>query len=301
MSIARCRHCHLPLTDDEARSGACPTCGGTLAEPTATPAPAVIEKQPRRSSPLWLLAAAVMMFLLVGWGTYPWVTQPADPGTPSIERLAEMPHPVPAPAPTPVVVEPRKPEVLAIGPVMVEPPIVKVPDPVKVEVPPMPGPMAPAGGKLRVQYLCREPAARTNQLSFQLKILNDGDEDIPLSELSLRYWYTRDGDRIQNHWCDYADLGATNVQAGFRALPRILNGADTCLEIRFGPRAPVLKAGRTTGEIQHRVAKEDWSNYNQADDYSFAPRERGWVDAPHITLYRKEKLIWGTEPGTRPQ
>jgi hypothetical protein len=119
---------------------------------------------------------------------------------------------------------------------------------------------------------------------------------VPLHELTLRYWYTRDEDKELKHWCDYATVGATHVRATFHRIAKPAKNADTFLEIGFARPAGAVAAGADSGEVQSRTALSDWSNFNQSDDYSFDPKAADWTDAPRITLYRNGKLVWGTEP-----
>jgi len=57
--------------------------------------------------------------------------------------------------------------------------------------------------------------------------------------------------------------------------------------------------GESSGEIQNRAAKDDWSVCNQANDYSFDAAKTSYADWPRVTLYRRGALVWGIEPGTR--
>ncbi len=48
-----------------------------------------------------------------------------------------------------------------------------------------------------------------------------------------------------------------------------LNGADTYLELSFTAPDSLYPAS-TTGNIQQRMAKSNWSAFNQADDHSYS-------------------------------
>jgi gliding motility-associated-like protein len=49
-----------------------------------------------------------------------------------------------------------------------------------------------------------------------------------------------------------------------------------------------------TGNIQYRIAKTDWSAFNQANDYSF--QAGASQENPHVCVYYQGQLIYGTEP-----
>jgi hypothetical protein len=153
------------------------------------------------------------------------------------------------------------------------------------------------GGPLQLLYRCGDRNATDNQIKPQLKIANAGRTPVSLSEVTVRYWYTCDGPKPQRSWCDYAKMGNQHVSFSFHRLPRAVTGADGYLQVAFAETAPVLAPGDDSGEIQIRFAKEDWSPYNETDDYSFDPEKTDFSAAPHVTLYRKGILIWGVEPG----
>ena len=70
-------------------------------------------------------------------------------------------------------------------------------------------------------------------------------------------------------------------------------GASHYLEAGFG--SGTLAAGASTGEIQLRINKSDWSSFQEADDYSRAT-STAFTDAPKIGLYLGSTLTWGTAP-----
>jgi hypothetical protein len=149
---------------------------------------------------------------------------------------------------------------------------------------------------LVVEYRCPD-AASANQIRAHVRIANHLEQAVPLRELTLRYWYKAGGDKPQKFWCDYAKVGAENVTAAFHKLRNPTAAADTYLEIGFKEAAASIEPGGDSGEIQIRVANEDWSNFDQQGDYSFDALKRDFSESPHVTLYRNGKRVWGTEPG----
>ena len=152
------------------------------------------------------------------------------------------------------------------------------------------------GGDLAVQYRCTGTDPHQNQIGAHFQIVNRGRQDVPLRDLSIRYWFVEAGDKPLKFWCDYAKLGGTNVTAAFHKLDKPTTGADSYLEISFSDAAGVVPAGGDSGEIQTRSAKDDWSNFDQSRDYSFDASKTAFADAPRVTLYRRGRLTWGVEP-----
>jgi endoglucanase len=151
---------------------------------------------------------------------------------------------------------------------------------------------------LKLQYRAADTNAGDNQIKPHFNIVNLGTSAVPLSELKIRYWYTREGTASQNFWCDYSAIpgSCTNLSGAFVQVSPARTGADFYLEVSFTPAAGSILAGGQSGEIQTRFAKTDWSNYNETGDYSFDPTKTSFADWTHVTLYRNGVLVWGTEP-----
>lgn len=144
----------------------------------------------------------------------------------------------------------------------------------------------PSTGTVKVQYRTSDGSASTNTLRPLFQILNTGSSAIPLPELKLRYWYSKEGSASQNYYCDWAAMGCGNIITSF---------GNNFMEIGFA--GGTLPANGNTGEIQSRIAKADWTNYTQTGDYSFDPSKTSFTDWNKVTLYRNGALVWGIEPG----
>lgn len=140
-----------------------------------------------------------------------------------------------------------------------------------------------------VQYACRTNYAKVNSIQAGFKIENRGAGDIFLNDLTLRYFYTKEGTVEENLYVDYAAIGSGNITHTFK---------DSYLELGFTDGAGILTAGNSTGEILVRFNKEDWSAYDQADDYSFNPAGSDYADTDKILLYYNGQKVWGVEAGS---
>lgn len=150
-------------------------------------------------------------------------------------------------------------------------------------------------GDLKIQAFNGNTSASTNGISPKFKIVNTGTSAITLSDVKLRYYYTIDGEKAQNFWCDWSSIGGANVTSNFVKLATPVAGADYVLEIGFTSSAGTLNPGQSA-EIQARFSKTDWSNYNQANDYSFKASSSQFADNEQVTGYMNGQLVWGIEP-----
>jgi aryl-phospho-beta-D-glucosidase BglC (GH1 family) len=158
-----------------------------------------------------------------------------------------------------------------------------------------PGP-GPAG--LRVQYRAGNQSVGDNQLGPHFQIVNGGTTTVTLSQVTMRYWYTVDGARPQTLWCDWTPRGCNNLSGTFVSVSPARAGADTYVEVRFAAGMGTLTPGQSTGEIQTRVSKDNWTNYNEAGDHSFDGTKTSFADWNRVTLYVNGALVWGVEPGS---
>ena len=143
----------------------------------------------------------------------------------------------------------------------------------------------PVEGSLALQYKCANTDASDNQITPHFRIVNNTGEEIPLSECTIRYWYTVDGERPQNFWCDWARVGSANVGGSFHKLGSAAYGADYYLEVSFAPGAGTIAPGGDSGDVQCRFAKNDWTVYSENGDYSHGPATSGYAESTRITLY----------------
>jgi mannan endo-1,4-beta-mannosidase len=137
----------------------------------------------------------------------------------------------------------------------------------------------------------------TNTITNSFQIYHAGGEDLDLSKLVLRYYYTREGIAPETFHCDNAALRIEKdpwyvsytgqVIGEYFLLDKEEAGAGRYLEIKFDKTGKLMEGATLT--IDTRMSKNDWSFYDQSDDYSY--QKDG-----NITVYYDGQLILGTEP-----
>jgi chitinase len=158
-------------------------------------------------------------------------------------------------------------------------------------------PTTQAASSLSVQYLVGTGGSGTTtaQLAPYLQITNNTTASVALSQLKIRYWFTRDSAQSVVAACDWAQIGCATVTQTTAALTPAQTNADYYVEVGF--TTGTLNAGSNTGEIELRIYKSDWSNFDQSNDYSFDATKTSFADWTQVTLYNGSTLVWGTAPG----
>lgn len=155
-----------------------------------------------------------------------------------------------------------------------------------------PVPTTPPAGNMKVRYKCGEATETAPQIRPFINIVNNGSASVAMSELTVRYYYSKDSTASEEFHVDYAVIGTSNVTGQF---------GSNYLEVGFTSGAGTINGNAQSGEIQLRCNKTDWSSYNQANDWSFDGSIASFTDWDRITLYRNGELIWGYEDdGTTP-
>ncbi|WP_406098877.1 glycoside hydrolase family 6 protein [Streptomyces sp. NBC_01013] len=148
-------------------------------------------------------------------------------------------------------------------------------------------------GALKVQYKNTDSSATDNQIRMGLQLVNTGSTAVDLSTVKVRYWFTPEaGASTFGTSCDWAVIGCGTLTHSVKSAGSAA-GASHYLEVGFG--SGTLAAGASTGEMQLRLNKSDWSNFNEADDYSRST-STSYADASKIGVYVTGALSWGTAP-----
>jgi putative nucleotidyltransferase with HDIG domain len=148
----------------------------------------------------------------------------------------------------------------------------------------------PAAVSVQVNYGDANPLLLTNQLMPEIEVVNTGTTPIDLAGISVRYWFTEDGNFGLKYTCTYAASGCGGITGTF-----VKTGgkdADHYLQLQL---SGTLAPGASTGMIQQRINKANLSIFDQSNDYSYGSSmaTQAWT---RITAYNNGKLIWGVEP-----
>jgi len=139
-----------------------------------------------------------------------------------------------------------------------------------------------------------ETFASSGMIKPDFEIVNRLGYDVPLAEVRLRYYYSLEAADAETYQCFFL-LAQNNCTAEVT----ITFGGDATnhyFDLTFPDNAFSITArGGTTELISLGITKEDFSHYDQTNDYSFRP-EPGRTTQENITLYVNDVPVWGIEP-----
>lgn len=157
-----------------------------------------------------------------------------------------------------------------------------------------PQPVTSNPSNLVLQYRAADTDAANNQMKPHFNIKNNGITAVHLSDLKIRYYFTQDSTQTINRWIDWANVGASNITTSVGTVSGV--NADHYIELTFSSGAGSIAPGGQSGEIQLRVHQNDWSNWNEANDYSYDSTKTSYANWNKVTLYHNGALVWGLEP-----
>ncbi|GAB3739000.1 hypothetical protein GCM10028816_44470 [Spirosoma lituiforme] len=149
-------------------------------------------------------------------------------------------------------------------------------------------------------YSQAKDGTTTSQIQTRVELRNTGNVALAVSSLKLRYYFTSDNGQTANVFVDYADIGASNVQARVVRLPSPVNGADSYVELSFAGNSMQVNALSSLGVIDFRLVRSDNGLFDQNNDYSYGANYGTVGLNNRITAYLNNQLIYGTPPSGAP-
>lgn len=132
-----------------------------------------------------------------------------------------------------------------------------------------------------VEYKPIANLASSQQIHAELKIKNTGTQSASLSNLSVQYYFTKEGTAPMVGISDYAAV----LGANYRVLTSNVAFAfdSTKINVTFGSTSGVLLGGETL-QFQLRAYKNDWTYQNQSNDASFNGAITNFTPVTTITV-----------------
>lgn len=121
--------------------------------------------------------------------------------------------------------------------------------------------------KVSVEFYNQDTAIIKNTLFPNYRVVNNSEVPIHLKNLKLDYRFTNDGEEANQFFVDYSNRDISQIAYKF-IRKKDDPVYDTKLVLSFQEGADILQPNEFI-EIRSRIAKDDWSNFNQSNDISF--------------------------------
>jgi hypothetical protein len=129
-----------------------------------------------------------------------------------------------------------------------------------------------------------------------LEVFNKSKKALPLSDVTLRYYFTADGASEYAFNCVQAAVGCSNIAGTVVTLDEPTDTADRYLELGFTAGAGALKPGANSKGIEVQLYRVDHKKLKQSNDRSFDGEMTSYKESKKVTAYKRGVLTWGQEP-----
>ncbi len=163
-----------------------------------------------------------------------------------------------------------------------------------------------SGLKLQISSIDNDDGNKI--ISSRIKVINTGKNDIDLSKVKVRYYFTKenkshkDGRNVNLVPSVYNySMGRVNdpgycVQQTTKDVVisfHEVSGTNMYMEIGF--QTGILKKGEYA-YVMSAFNKDDWSSFEETNDYSYTVIGDKFQDSKYITAYISDTLVWGVTP-----
>lgn len=151
---------------------------------------------------------------------------------------------------------------------------------------------SPYTGLIDVLSYNENKETTSNSIRPSITVINSSSNTIYPKRIKIRYWFTNETGIPMNINSLYTSLGSGKLSSKI-----VLNGTSkrSFIEFTFADSAPNIKEGQYF-TLNAYINSSNWSNFSQANDYSFDMINSICNENKKITAYIDDNLVWGVEP-----
>lgn len=147
---------------------------------------------------------------------------------------------------------------------------------------------------IKLKHYNEKQSVSSQAIRWDFVIENTGNEPIDLKNVKVRYYFKEDVDKTINFSVYFYSLGdeKTDVNGEVNNITRS-DSTNRYLEVTFE------KGSISPGEsawVFGAITREDWTEFNQKDDWSFNQGALTFSDWNKMTVYISDEIVWGIEP-----
>jgi hypothetical protein len=150
------------------------------------------------------------------------------------------------------------------------------------------------GNPVPLLYQVLNGSNNTSQIQFAVEALNQTSSSIPLSDITIRYWFQGDSSVPMVFSCDFAAVGCSNVKGTFGTVDPS-DPSRSYLQITFTSGAGSVGPGDYSGIVQVRAHRVDFGNIQQVNTISFVGSDTSLTYNTGISVYDNGTLVYGPQ------
>lgn len=154
-------------------------------------------------------------------------------------------------------------------------------------------------GQARVLLRQRSASTWTDEIAFELRVVNDGPSPLDLGSLEVRYWYSAGSVGPGDQLAVVEPSGERSVGATASLVPVAAAGQSHYVSVRFPVGSGSIAPYELGPKVSVRLSRTDGLRYFQPNDHSFAGDRAGvgrLEPLDRLTLHVDGRLVWGREP-----
>jgi hypothetical protein len=149
---------------------------------------------------------------------------------------------------------------------------------------------------LTVDYRTGTTARSTAVAAPQLVVVNTSKRRIPLSDVTVRYYFSADTSASYGFNCVQAGVSCSRITGAVMPVSDPTPTADHYLEIGFATGSGALAPGQDSKGVEIQLYRLDHKRLNQSNDRSFDASIRTYKPSSLVTAYLRGVPAWGNEP-----
>jgi len=148
--------------------------------------------------------------------------------------------------------------------------------------------------RLKLKHYNEKQSLLSKAARWDFVLENMGNESIDMKDVKVRYYFKEDEGKNVNSSVYFYSLGEEKKDVKCKICNIAKSDvANRYLELTF-ENGSVSKG--ESAWVFGAIFRDDWTKFNQEDDYSFSDKSSTFSEWDKMTVYISDELVWGIEP-----